>query len=454
MRFASRIGIGVVVLAVVAGACGNSGDDGGDEQSGGGGDVEIADPAERDTFVELTGVPGVSDEEIEFSSIATISNNQLGTNIGPAYNAGIEAYFEYRNDEGGIYGRDLVLANQRDDELGENDREAQAVVSEDEPFGVFVATLLFTGSQTLVDAGIPTFGWNIHPEFGNGENLFGHIGPSCIDCFGRVIPYVAREVGADSVGILGYGVSENSQICANAMQRSIEHFSDDIGGIEVGFFADDLAFGLPNGIAAEVSAMKDAGVDFISTCLDLNGMKSLGEELDKQDMQDVVMYHPNTYNADFVAENAEIFEGDIVTPQFVAFESDIESEIRDAYFEYIPEDTAPEELAMTGFLNAHLAFTGLLSAGPEFDQETVVGAIRSLEDYTADGNSNSIDWNRQIGLPTDDTPEIDYEQECFNSVQVQDGEFVQWTGEEGAPFLCWPMPRDTWSEPEAVSYSE
>ena len=444
-RCSSRISVALLV-ALIAASCGNSGDDGGSGNAAPATNVEIADPEERDTFVALDQ-PGVTDDEIRFASITTTSGNPLGTNIGGAYNAGIQAYFDYRNDEGGIYGRDLVLAEQRDDELGSNDREAVAVASEDSAFGVFVATLLFTGAATLDEAGIPTFGWNIHAEFADKPSLFGHVAPSCPDCFARVVPYVARELGATTVGVLAYGTSENSRGCAEAQRDSIEHFSGDIGGIEVGFFDNDLAFGLPNGLAAEVSAMKEAGVDFISTCMDLNGMQTLGEELRRQEM-DVDMYHPNTYNAEFVAGNAEIFEGDVMVPQFVPFETPLDSPLRDAFFEYAGAlDAADEELAMIGWLNAHLAFTGLLAAGPEFDRATVIGALRSLEDYDADGISVPIDWDRQLTIPTDDTPEVDYEQECFSAVRVVDGEFEPFNQESSEPFLCWPMPRDTWSEP-------
>ena len=95
-------------------------------------------------------------------------------------------------------------------------------------------------------------------------------------------------------------------------------------GVELAYTNDDLAYGLPNGIGPEVTAMKDAGVDFVSTCIDLNGMKTLAQELQRQGMDDVVLYHPNTYNQDFVAEAGDLFEGDIVSVGFRPFEADSE----------------------------------------------------------------------------------------------------------------------------------
>ena len=83
-----------------------------------------------------------------------------------------------------------------------------------------------------------------------------------------------------------------------------------------------MAFGLPNGVGPEVTAMKDAGVDFIIGCLDLNGMKTIAQELERQGMGDVPMFHPNTYDAAFVAEAGDLFEGDIVGVPFRPFEAD------------------------------------------------------------------------------------------------------------------------------------
>jgi ABC-type branched-subunit amino acid transport system substrate-binding protein len=451
---ARRLAALFLAVALAASACGNTGED--DESADEGGDgaaeVEVADPAERDTFVEITGVPGVDDEEIRFSSITTTSGNPLGTNIGPAYNAGINAYFDYRNSEGGIYGRDLVLATERDDELLSHDREAQAVVSEDDSFGAFSATLNSSGLDILADAGVPTFIWNIAPEYNDQESVFGHTAPLCVSCTGRILSYIGRELGATTVGIVAYGTTEVSKGCAAAQREGYELFAEE-SGLEIGFYDDSLPFGLPNGIAPEVSAMKEAGVDFITTCVDINAMKTLGDELAQQEL-DATMYHPNTYNADFVAANAEVFEGDIVVPGgFLAFEAPGDIELRDRFLESVDPELAAEELAMTGWLNAHLAFTGLLGAGPEFDREKVVGALRATDDYSADGLSIPVDWSRQLGLPTVDTTDIDYEQECFNAVQVEDGAFVPWTGTDEDPWVCFDLPRDEWAEPMTASFA-
>ncbi len=411
---------------------------------------EPKEPEHRHTFVPISGVPGVSDSEIKVTSIVTISNNSLGTNIG-AYNDGIEAYFNFINTTGGIYGRELVLANKRDDQLFMNQPQSLAMVEEDDSLAAFVATLLFFGADILNDAGVPTFGWNIHNEFADRRNIFGHIAPSCIGCIHQLFPYIATQVGATKAGIFGYGNSENSKICAEGTRDSIEHYSAEAGGMTVEFFDTAIEFGLAGGVAPQVSEMKDKGVDIIYTCLDLNGMRTIAQELVKQDYRDqVVMYHPNTYNHEFVAANADLFEGDLVFTQFVPFEADVDSHLQDAFFQYT-EGIKLEEQTMVGWLNGHLFYEGLLAAGPEFDRASLVDALRTFDDYSHNGLTNPVDWSRQIALPNND-PSADYQYRCINAVKIVSGDFEQWTGEPGKPWLCWETARDDWHEPEALTF--
>ena len=323
-----RVSAAVVALIIGLAACGNSGedeaspsttanDDGGSAEAGSGGE------GHRDEFVSLSGVPGVSDDEISFAAIGTKSGNPLGTCILDCYVQGIEAYFAYRNSEGGIYGRDLVLQEPLDDELSQNQARSLDVISDNSSFGAFQATLLATGWGDLDSAGVPTYTWGIHAaEAANRPHIFpSQPGLRCDQCSARAVPYAAQISGAQHAATLGYGATENSRVCAQTTADSIELYEDDTG-VDVAYTNDNLAFGLPNGIGPEVTAMKDAGVDFVSTCIDLNGMKTLAQELQRQGMDDVVLYHPNTYNQQFVSEAGDLFEGDIVTVQFRPFEAD------------------------------------------------------------------------------------------------------------------------------------
>ena len=210
-----RVSAAVVALIIGLAACGNSGEDeaspsttandGGSTEAGGG-------EGQRDEFVSLSGVPGVTDEEISFAAIGTKSGNPLGTCILDCYVQGIEAYFAYRNSEGGIYGRDLVLQEPLDDELSQNQARSLDVISDNSSFGAFQATLLATGWGDLDSAGVPTYTWGIHAaEAANRPHIFpSQPGLRCDQCTARAVPYAAQISGAQHAASIGYGVASPS----------------------------------------------------------------------------------------------------------------------------------------------------------------------------------------------------------------------------------------------------
>ena len=92
--------------------------------------------------------------------------------------------------------------------------------------------------------------------------------------------------------------------------------------------------------------MKEKGVNFVMTCVDLNESFTLGKEMQKQGMQ-AVQSLPNGYDANFVSKNAALLEGDIVTLQFVALEVTPQiPEIQNLY-KYAGEIGAPTSSFMT-----------------------------------------------------------------------------------------------------------
>lgn len=445
----------VAVLAVLSlgvAACSNSDDDGSASPTTGGGEGGAGggDPADRDTFEPISGVPGVSDEEITYAVIAVESNNPLGTCILDCYLAGVQAYFDHRNAEGGIFGRELVVGPVLDDEVAQNQARALDVTSSDEAFGVFDAPLVAAGFADLDAAGIPTYSWGIHAEAVGLPSVFPSIAPLCSDCPLRVAAYAAQEAGATTVAAIGYGAAQQSRDCANAAAGTFETYGDDVG-VELGYTNDALAFGLPNGIAPEVAAMLDADVDFIVACMDLNGMAALAEELERQGAGDVPMLHPNTYNQQFVSENADLFEGDFVVAQFRPFEAERTGAL-DAFLSTMEDNgEEPSELAMVGWINADAAFTSLLAAGPEFDRAAVISAMNSITDYDAGGLIVPIDWTRQHTPPGDGTN--GYERDCSALVRVADGEFRTVAAPE-TPWLCWSNDDLEWAEPTPATFGE
>ena len=92
--------------------------------------------------------PGVTDDEIRAGGVVTVTNSVTGASYGGAFD-GVKAYFEYINEtEGGVYGRKLVLAAERDDQFSNNRQEVQGLLSQDNVFAALpMATNLFSGAR-------------------------------------------------------------------------------------------------------------------------------------------------------------------------------------------------------------------------------------------------------------------------------------------------------------------
>jgi ABC-type branched-subunit amino acid transport system substrate-binding protein len=442
-----RLAAAGTALALVLAACGNAGDDsdtgGGTTAPGGTGDVS---EDQLDEFVPIDEV-GVTDTEIRVSVI-TAATNPLGGKYRE-FADGIEAYFEMVNSEGGIYGRDLTIAKVRDDQVVANQREVLAALDEDNPFAVFVAALLFTGATDLAAENVPTFGWNINPEWTGPPNFFPNLGSICFGCTGKTIPWLAKELGATKVGVLGYGVSPQSKLCAEGNRKSFERYAQE-SGAEVVYYDDTLPFGVTD-LSAHVAAMREAGVEFITTCMDINGVFTLAQEMDKQGLE-AVQHMPQGYDLDFIARSGGVFEGNYIIPQFVAWQHEPQPDALQQFFDWMDQiGKEPVELSMQGWIAADQFYTGLKLAGPEFDRQKLIDALNTMTAYTAGGLIQPIDWTRQHEDPKENV-EARGELGCQNFVQVRGTELVSVFNEDGKPWLCWHARDEEWEEPTSYSF--
>ena len=161
--------IAAVSLALAATACTNASS--GDGAAPSGTEPRTATTYEGTDFTINRPVtaPGVTDSEIHVGSI-TSKTNPIGGDNG-LLNDGINAYFDVVNSNGGVWGRQLKLTSERDDNTVSNLNETQAMLAQDNVYAVFEAVELFSGAKLLAKAGIPTFGWNINAEWAGPTEL-------------------------------------------------------------------------------------------------------------------------------------------------------------------------------------------------------------------------------------------------------------------------------------------
>ncbi|EFC79414.1 ABC transporter substrate-binding protein [Parafrankia sp. EUN1f] len=429
----------LVVLGLVAAACSNSSGEADSSPSTGG---------------NSASAPGVSSTEIKFSVLGTKTNNPLGNCLHECFLEGIKAYFAYRNSEGGVNGRQLVVSKEVDDQLGQNQQKAVEIISANDTFATFSATQLATGWGEFAEAGVPLYGWAIHPaEMSGKDSIFGNSAPPCLDCMDRTFTYVAKLAGVKKIAALGYGVTDNSKQCVSQITDTVDRYKATTGQ-EIVYKNDSLAFGLANGVGPEVTAMKKAGAEIIMTCLDLNGMKTLAQELKRQGMDNIPMYHLNSYNQKFVTDADGLFEGDYMSVAFRPFEAGDGDSSMTAFRKWIEKEGGElDEMAMYGWIDADLAYQGLLAAGKNPTRDAVISATNKLTDYTAGGLIFPVDWSRQHVPATKADPITHgYKQVCRALVQVKNGKFQLVGGTKDKPFVCWPAKDDTWTEPTLTTF--
>ncbi len=94
------------------------------------------------------------------------------------------------------------------------------------------------------------------------------------------------------------------------------------------------------------------------------------------------------------------------------------------------------ELAMVGWINASLAYDGLLAAGPHFDRAKVLAATNAMSHFTADGLIPPIKWADAHTPYTQATQSTVKDPECSAVVKVVNGQF-QNVAPKDKPWLCW-----------------
>lgn len=434
---ARRLVTTAALLALITAACGNSssGTKGATAHTVPKTPMTTASAADLGKNVPRPGVKGVTDSTIR-AAVITATTNPIGGKYHQMID-GIKAYFKVINDAGGIYGRKLEVVSDRDDVVGtKNQAETQASLANDNAFVTFEATQQLTGADDLAKAGMPTFVWNIDPEFASSptsdhSNIFGNVPAICFTCISPLVPWIAVQNNYTKVGILGYGVSQESKDCATGTRDAYKKWTN--GKVQVAFYDDTIPFA--GDLKADVSRMKDAGVQFVSTCMDTNQVLKLQKEMKTQNFN-AVQSLPNAYDHDWVQQNGSVLEGDYLQTMYPPSESQPQSPATQKFLTSIKAITNdPVELTEIGWIDAMMFVDGLKGAGPEFTQQKVIDYLNAQTAYSADGLIQPIDWTTGHIDPSTH-PEVRLKEWCQPILVIQGGKFVPYKTPDGKPWSC------------------
>jgi branched-chain amino acid transport system substrate-binding protein len=377
--------------------------------------------------------PGVTSTEIKVGGIFTDQGDPTGGTSEDAVD-GVKAFFAYANSLKGIYGRKLVLDSARDDNLGNNSSEAQALVSSDVFAALPISVQLFTGADTLAESGIPTFGWLINGEWGSEDspsppNFFGEVGSfHCFTCAQPGVPqWLAKQLKLKKVGVLAFNVPQSSG-CAEGLEASFKKYPT----ADVVYSDKALSFGQAD-YSAQVAEMIKKGVNLVITCIDGQGAATLAREMKKQGL-DATLILPNAYNHELISANADVLDGAYTYTPYATFETKPKPAGIKLYEKWIAKTGgAKNENSLVGWINGAQLLAGLKAAGPDFTREKVIDAINASKDFTADGIVPAIDWT--TAHTTDNI--------CFEVSKITGGGYKPSFNAPGKPFMCFPKDLKT-----------
>lgn len=375
------------------------------------------------------GAPGVTDTSIEVGAVLA-KTNPTGIRYQDVVD-GAQAYFDIVNKAGGVNGRRLEFVKVIDNQSrsSKDILAARSLVEEEEVFAAFEASQEFAGADVYKKAGTPVFGYNIQEEWSNAPNMFGTYGSYlCLqDCPQWTGAFVSMKEGFQKPAIFAYGSSPQSADCAKAAKDAYDRW-----GPEVAVFDTSLSFGFSaNDISGAVQAIKEQGVDFVQTCMDLNGMLNLKKAIEAAGVQGVAYLAPQGYDAETIEELRDDLEGMYFLAQFTPFEATRDNPGMQRFVRAMKKIGKPvNENLLVGWSGAALLVEGLKAAGRNPTQQGVIDAINRITDWNAGGAIRPVDWTRAHG------PAVPGSMACASFVRARKGRFVPVFGEPGKPMVC------------------
>jgi ABC-type branched-subunit amino acid transport system substrate-binding protein len=347
--------------------------------------------ASTSTSTAKSNAPGVSAHQISVGAIATLSGG-LAADFAPIV-PGVRAYLDMVDAHGGVYGRKIVLTHALDDGTVNNAAVTRTLIEQDHVFAVVgEATAFFTGQPFLVQTDTPTFGFATQNDWSPYKNLFAAYG-SVLDYATTepFFPYLAEQLHARVASVIAYNVPQSSDECADALSGLKSH------GIDVGY--SDLTVPYGTSLSSDVVHMKQAGVDFVVSCMDLPGNLTLARELQQNGLIGVKQVWLDGYDLSALRQYPSLMQNTYFLLQHVPFQaaSQFPGEFPglERYIEtmnhYEPAYTY-NEVAMEGWLSAALFVEGLRAAGPAPTQKKLINAINHITNFTGGGLITPIDW--------------------------------------------------------------
>jgi ABC-type branched-subunit amino acid transport system substrate-binding protein len=363
---------------------------------------------------------GITEDTITLGQVSTISGPVPG--LGQTAVNGVRAYFAYRNQQGGVCGRELQLQN-ADDRLDTGQNRAEHDRMADEVFG-------FVGGWSVVDDGgagvlegtnIPDVGISISDARASLPNNYS---TNPIDLQGgsgavTVLQYMVSTYQPRSAAVV-WGAQVTARARAQGFVRDLESL-----GVTVSV-AREVAITETNYVPV-AQEIENAGAELVITALELTGISRLAQAFEQVGyLPKVPYYGAQTYGDRFLELAGSAAEGTILGITHPIVEEAASNPQVATFLEWYQRVNPGEEIdffSFQGWVAADMFADAIEAAGPSPTRDAVLGVLSGYHAFDADG----------LVAPFDPAGKVN--SKCFMIVTVEGGQWRR-VHPQGSGFAC------------------
>jgi ABC-type branched-subunit amino acid transport system substrate-binding protein len=273
---------------------------------------------------------------------------------------------------------------------------AHKLVEQNHVLAVFMTSLLgFSAANYLTSHGIPVFGAAVDgPEWLTSQNMFSVLGYQDYTKVQTTFGQFFKSRGVTNLASVGYGIEPSSAEVAKGVALSAEH-----EGIKVGYLNTNFPLGSTN-VGPMVLAMKDAGVDGLSTGIITNSTFAIVDGLKQQGVNLKAAIPPTGYGGD-LAQGGPSAQQEAQGLYFISGYEPVEMNtsatqmFQNALKTYAGVTTEPTFSEYIGYLTVDAFVKGLKAAGSNPTQASLINATLGITHYDGLGlwGNHSIGFN-------------------------------------------------------------